>query len=347
MAEDRPTGSYTYPNTSDDPDRRDVLRNRQDIRSKAELRTFEYRATAFRIAEILEGDGPVGRFDAAHLKAIHGHIFQDVYEWAGHTRNESPMVDGHRVEPIGGLSKGETAFLHGSRIEMGLNEALKPISDANVLRHASQEEFMTRAAQALGELNYVHPFREGNGRTQETFITMLGARYGHDIDLTVISKTRMIEASIASTNDPSSPALRHVLEDAIEPNRREALQAAFSDLREAGEDPFEHYVRTARIGEEVTGQVLGHDDRVATLVTDHGIVAANRADLPDELPSEEDVVRFTARSDFSTLGRADLIQDAKHQQQVAPEQAADEHSVSNRAPGAVRDGGRDAADFDR
>ncbi|WP_312406570.1 Fic family protein [Rhizobium sp.] len=347
MAEDRPTGSYTYPNISEDPDKTDVLRNKQDIRSTADLRAFEYRATAFRIAEILEGDGPVGRFDTAHLKAIHGHIFQDVYEWAGHTRNESPVVDGHPVEPIGGLSKGQTAFLHGSRIEMGLHEALKPISDANILRGASKEEFMTRAAQALGELNYVHPFREGNGRTQETFVTMLGARYGHDIDLTVISKTRMIEASIASTNDPSSPALKHVLEDASEPNRREAMQAAFSDLREAGEDPLEHNVRTARIGEEITGQVLGHDNRVATLVTDHGIVAADRADLPDELPSEENVVRFTARSDFSTLGRAEPFQAANPQQQIASEQDANERSIPDRAQSAGLKEDRDGDDFDR
>ncbi len=90
----------------------------------------EYRATAVRMAEIAEGDGPKGNFDKAHLEAIHGYIFQDVYECAGHTRNESPIVEGQRVEPIGGLSKGGgTSFLPDSRIEMGLDEALKPIRD--------------------------------------------------------------------------------------------------------------------------------------------------------------------------------------------------------------------------
>lgn len=74
MAETEPKGSYTY--ISDDPDRRDVLRNKLGIRSHKELRVDEYRATAFRMAEIAEGDGPKGAFDAQHLKAIHGHIFQ-------------------------------------------------------------------------------------------------------------------------------------------------------------------------------------------------------------------------------------------------------------------------------
>lgn len=105
MADERPKGSYTYPNTSDDPDRTNVLKNRWGIESHSELRVKVYRATAVRLEEIAGGDGPRGNFDKAHLKAIHGYIFQDVYEWAGHTRNESPIVDEQRVEPIGGLSK--------------------------------------------------------------------------------------------------------------------------------------------------------------------------------------------------------------------------------------------------
>lgn len=207
------------------------------------------------------------------MKAIHGYIFQDVYEWAGHARNESPIVDGARVEPIGGLAKGGTSFLHGSRIEFGLDEALKPIRDPEVLRGSTPEQFAERAGQVLAELNYVHPFREGNGRAQEAFIVELGRHYGHDFDFTVISKPRMIEASIETTNDPSSPAMKHVMEDATNPNRQEAIRSAFADLEECGEQPLQHNVRTARAGEEITGTVLGHDNRVASLVTEQGVVS--------------------------------------------------------------------------
>ncbi len=129
-----PKGSYCYPNTSDDLDRKDVLRNRFGLETHSALRVEEYRATAVRMAEIAEGDGPKGNFDKDHLKALHAYIFQDVYEWAGHMRNESPIVDGERVDPIGELGKAGTSFLHGSRIDMGLNEALKPIRDPDVLR---------------------------------------------------------------------------------------------------------------------------------------------------------------------------------------------------------------------
>lgn len=233
MSDSPAQGSYFYPNTSDDPDRTDVLRNKFGIETHSELRIEEYRATAFRMAEIAEGDGPQGQFDKAHLKAIHGHIFQDVYEWAGHTRDESPIVDGQRVEPIGGLSKGGTAFLHGSRIEMGLDEALKAIRDPEVLRGSTPEQFAERAGQVMAELNYVHPFREGNGRTQEVFIAELGRPYGHEVDFTVITKPRIVEASIETTNDPSSAAMKHVLEDAVDPNRREAFAPHFPISRRA------------------------------------------------------------------------------------------------------------------
>lgn len=86
--------SYTYPNESDDPDRRDVLRNRLGIQSQAQLRAAEYELTRFRQTEMNEGGGPRGSFDGAHLKSIHGFLFQDVCEWAGHSRNERPTVDG-------------------------------------------------------------------------------------------------------------------------------------------------------------------------------------------------------------------------------------------------------------
>ncbi|APG86714.1 filamentation protein (plasmid) [Sinorhizobium americanum CCGM7] len=56
MADERPKGSYTYPNTSDDPDRTNVLKNRWGIETHSELRVKEYRATAVRMAEIAEGD---------------------------------------------------------------------------------------------------------------------------------------------------------------------------------------------------------------------------------------------------------------------------------------------------
>ncbi len=205
---------------------------------------------------------------------------------------------------------------------MGLDEAFRPIRNPEILRGSSVERFAEIAGKVLAELNYVHPFREGNGRTQEALLASLGREYGHEVDFTVITKPRMIEASIATTNDPSNPAMKYVFEDAIDPNRQEAIRAAFVDLEMRGENAFEHNVRSARPGEQVSGQVLGHDIRVASLVTDNGIVAVDRADLPERLPNDDTEITFTACSDLSRLSHQDQVRNADEPvvERMPPEQ---------------------------
>jgi cell filamentation protein len=68
--------------------------------------------------------------------------------------------------------------LPGSQIEMGLDEAFKPISDLRVLKGSSPQKFAELAGKVLAELNYVYPFREGNGHAQEAFIFELGRKFG-------------------------------------------------------------------------------------------------------------------------------------------------------------------------
>lgn len=159
-------------------------------------------------------------------------------------------------------------------------------------------------------------------RLQEALIGLLGCLYGDDVDFTVITKPRMIEASIAMTNAPSSSAMKHVFKDAINPNRQEAIRAAFVDRVMRGENANEYNVRTAMPGKEISGQVLGQDNRVASLVIDRGIVAVDRADLPERLPDDNSEITFTARSDFSRLSHPDQVRNADGPavERMSPEQ---------------------------
>jgi fido (protein-threonine AMPylation protein) len=59
-----------------------VLVNRLDLRQQAELDAFEAEISSARADEPL----PEGNLDFAHYKAVHHHLFQDVYEWAGKVR---------------------------------------------------------------------------------------------------------------------------------------------------------------------------------------------------------------------------------------------------------------------
>ena len=165
---------YTYPGT-------DVLRNIPDIRDPLGLAAFEANATAARLAE-LDAAPWTGQFDVAHLKAIHQYIFQDVYSWAGEFRSVN-------------VSKGGHLFGVASFVESALGQILLGLPQEKYLMGAEPKAFAQRAAFYMGELNAIHPFRDGNGRTQREFIRELGVQAGFVIDWSKVTRQQMIAAS--------------------------------------------------------------------------------------------------------------------------------------------------------
>ena len=165
---------YLYPGT-------DVLRNIPDLRDPAQLAAFEANETTHRLA--LLGVNPIpGQFDAAHLKAIHHFIFQDVFPWADEFRTVNLAKGGHLF--------GLLAF-----VESALTKVLANLVREHYLNGLDPKAFSQRAGHYLGEINAIHPFREGNGRSQREFIRELGWRSGHRIRWTGITAQEMIEAS--------------------------------------------------------------------------------------------------------------------------------------------------------
>ncbi|MCY4590980.1 MAG: Fic family protein [Alphaproteobacteria bacterium] len=155
-----------------------VLRNRLDIRDARVLEAAERQLVAQRLVEPV----PTGDFDLAHLKAIHRHLFQDVYAWAGEVRT---------VE----IAKGESRFQPTRFIAAGMADVHRRIVAAGYFRESGPDGFAERAGPVIGDVNHVHPFREGNGRTQFQYLKQLAARAGHAIDLTRIDRAAWLEAS--------------------------------------------------------------------------------------------------------------------------------------------------------
>ena len=161
-----------------------VLRNLRGLTDPEQLQQFEARSTHRRIAELIETP-LAGRFGAAHLKAIHRYIFQDVYEWAGQFR-------------IVNISKGGHLFGLAPFLESVMQQTLGKLAAESHLAGLDAKEFAHRAAYYLGELNAAHPFREGNGRTQREFIREVGLKAGYYIDWRATTPERMLEASQVS-----------------------------------------------------------------------------------------------------------------------------------------------------
>jgi cell filamentation protein len=159
----------------------DVLRNLPDLRTAAELEAFEVEAVGARSLE----PPPIGDFDPAHYRALHRHLFQDVYEWAGEYRTIR-------------TSKGGNWFCYPEYIEQEMAELFAKLDGPVFLPGADIEEFVAATADFLGELNAIHPFREGNGRTQLYFVRLLGLRVGHPFRSEAVERDAFLRAMIES-----------------------------------------------------------------------------------------------------------------------------------------------------
>jgi cell filamentation protein len=160
-----------------------VLRNKFGIRDAVELAKTEREYTSWRIRQ----GCPTGSFDLNHLRAIHNHIFQDVYDWAGGVRTLE-------------LSKGGSVFMPRQFIENGMSDVQKRVRKADYFRGSTPKDFSERAGEIIGDINHVHPFREGNGRTQLQYLSQLAEKAGHSIDLRKIEPKPWVKASIEANH---------------------------------------------------------------------------------------------------------------------------------------------------
>lgn len=172
---------YCYPNSA-------VLKNKAGLTSPDALERFETAMTFARSEEPL----PRGRLSATHYRAIHRHLFQDVYDWAGKDRTVR-------------LLKGDSTFCYPENIKQEMRMLFQWLREGNFLRAQSLDDFAANAAHFLAELNAVHPFREGNGRTQLTFLSVLADQAGHPLDLDKLDPDATLEAMIRSFSGNERP----------------------------------------------------------------------------------------------------------------------------------------------
>lgn len=185
---------YVYPGT-------DVLRNLRDIRSGDELEELEARLTFLRGLQ-LASDPIAGEYDLAHLQAFHRDLFAGLYEWAGELRT---VV----------LAKTDL-FCLPEHIESYGAEIFDKLAEENRLRGLDRELFIDRLAHYLGDVNALHPFRDGNGRAQRTFFAQLAGDAGYRLEWQLVDPQRNIDASVAAMQGDEVP-MRNLLDEITKP----------------------------------------------------------------------------------------------------------------------------------
>ncbi len=166
-----------------------ILNNIGGYTNEEALYQFESYLTLWRLVE-LELDPLQGKFDFDHLNSIHHYIFQDIYPFAGKIRNNN-------------LTKDHFLFAHAKFIIQEGEKLFKQLKKEKYLQGLPLERFLERLAFYKAELNVLHPYQEGSGRTIREFIRSLSIQAGYQLDWSKINKDDLLRASIKSVYDIS------------------------------------------------------------------------------------------------------------------------------------------------
>ena len=162
------------------------LINKFGIKDDKQLSLVEGQITFAKGSE-LERNPIKGNFDFEHYKAIHKYLFDEIYDWAGKIRS----VD---------MSKKGTSFAKADEIEQLANACFARLKAENYFRGQEFNEFVSNIVDFYCVTNMLHPFREGNGRTQRIFISQLIRFAGYEIDFSSINIDDLMSATIQAAN---------------------------------------------------------------------------------------------------------------------------------------------------
>jgi len=178
-----------------------ILRNLADITDPADLLFFESGAVTKRIQELYEKPIKIKGVDS--LLSIHRHLFQDVYSWAGKRR---------KVE----ISKAGKQFFPTTHFDNAFRFIDTLISDYRSISKVENLQIAAKLAEILDNVNYLHPFREGNGRAQREFLRLLASEKGLTLNLNPPDNKNVYDQYMQGTINSDIKTLTKLILDLIE-----------------------------------------------------------------------------------------------------------------------------------
>ena len=151
------------------------------------MQRAESRIVATKLFELRKNE-MIGNFDEEHFIKIHKFLFEDIYPFAGKFRTEN-------------IAKGYFSFAEWEYIDTELRKLLEKLHKSNLLKNDTRAELVKDLAYYLAELNVLHPFREGNGRTIREFIRELAYKNGYLLDLQKVEPSEVYDAFLKSVID--------------------------------------------------------------------------------------------------------------------------------------------------
>ncbi len=174
---------YCYPDS-------DMLKNKLNIRDSDELKRAEEEITALKQYMLMET--PIKeRFSKTQLMNIHRFLFEDIYPFAGLIRREQ-------------ISKGETLFYPPHLIGQEFDKVFSKLHSEKMLHEKDRKRQIEHLSYIMSELNIIHPFREGNGRSIRELIRCIVFMYDHKEYLELKNSGQLEKTDSDESKEPLS-----------------------------------------------------------------------------------------------------------------------------------------------
>lgn len=144
-------------------------------------------------------------FDMAHLCRLHYRLFSEIYSWAGEYRTVN-------------IAKGTSRFLSPTHFPTAARLIEETIAQSTILdATTSDAEFVSQVSKLLADINYIHPFREGNGRAQRVFIDDIATHTGRVITWRNVPIHDYMHASIETFKTGDGQAFEPLFSQMLKP----------------------------------------------------------------------------------------------------------------------------------
>ncbi|MFA7446136.1 MAG: Fic family protein [Flavobacteriaceae bacterium] len=178
-----------------------VLHNLANIEDEKILSVYESLKVSKRVEELFKNPIKIKSSDA--LLIIHHYLFQDVYEWAGKVRTVN-------------ISKNGKPFFSGERFNIGFQYIDNLIAEYRSISKKDKRILAYKLAEILDNVNYLHPFREGNGRVQREFLRLLALEKGLILNLNPPDNIDVYNRYMSGTIDGNVEKLSELIFELIQ-----------------------------------------------------------------------------------------------------------------------------------
>lgn len=238
----------------------DVLKNKFGITETSALNAIEKDYSNIRSTELLLAEDKP-QFTTSYYLGLHQQIFQDVYPWAGMPR----VVD---------TAKGDSLFTPHQFIIRDLDKALSTL-EADLKTSKTVQNFGESFGKFLGAVNNIHPFAEGNGRTQRLYISKVASEYDFQINWEKISNEAMKEASIHAHENNFQPMVK-LISRSLELDLGSNEPPIIKDNHLKSEDSYYLHYKSELDNEIVTGVVTNISEKYIVLKKENAYLILSR-----------------------------------------------------------------------